>query len=231
MSICEAQVIPTDLALPGAAAELVKETQSRSLDISILVNNAGFSRAGDFLDVPFATLADVLVVNSQVCMELMRLYLPFMVARDRGHVMNVASVAAAIPGPGMAVYHATKSFLSSLGRGVNAELRGTGVSVTTVWPGSTATGLFEACNAPRAIIGCLPVMVQTSQDAASQAVRGTLAARVLCDLGYHSALQLAPGAHATAHAGRVRVLVDAILLERYALEPVSFGSANEQGGF
>jgi len=176
-------VIPTDLALPGAAAELVKETQSRSLDISILVNNAGFSRAGDFLDVPFATLADVLVVNSQVCMELMRLYLPFMVARDRGHVMNVASVAAAIPGPGMAVYHATKSFLSSLGRGVNAELRGTGVSVTTVWPGSTATGLFEACNAPRAIIGCLPVMVQTSQDAASQAVRGTLAHESFVILG------------------------------------------------
>ena len=105
----------------------------------------------------------MLQVNIIALTELTRLVLPQMVARKRGKVMLLASLAAFQPGPGMAVYYATKSYVLSFGRAIGHELRGTGVTVTTVCPGSTTSEFAQVANVQGAALfeGPMPVMTAT----------------------------------------------------------------------
>lgn len=136
---CRAEVITLDLALPGASAQLVAELESRGRGIDVLVNNAGFSQHGPLTQVPLEQLQAILQVNVTALMELTRLLLPGMMERGRGRVMNVASVVSFTPAPFAGVYAATKAFVLSLSEALAEELRGTGVTVTALCPGTTAT--------------------------------------------------------------------------------------------
>jgi short-subunit dehydrogenase len=140
-------VIPADLARPGAAAELVGALESRGLQIDVLVNNAGLGGVGRFEQMDTQRIGDMLMVNAVALTELTRLLLPGMVARRRGRALLVASTASFQPGPRMAVYFATKAYVLSLGEALAYELRGTGVTVTTLCPGATATNFFRAAGA------------------------------------------------------------------------------------
>jgi uncharacterized protein len=142
-----ATIITADLSKPGAAAELDGQIQSRGLVIEVLINNAGFGDAAPFHEAEPAKLSAILQVNVLALTELTRLALPGMVARRRGRVMLVASTAGFQPGPGMAVYCASKAYVLSLGQALSQELRRTGVKVTTLCPGATATGFAAAANA------------------------------------------------------------------------------------
>jgi uncharacterized protein len=137
-------VIPADLARPGAAAELVGVLESRGLQIDVLVNNAGLGGIGRFEQMERQRIGDMLMVNVVSLTELTRLLLPAMVARRRGRVLLVASTASFQPGPRMGVYFATKAYVLSLGEALAYELRGSGVTVTTLCPGATATNFFTA---------------------------------------------------------------------------------------
>ncbi|MGH7063574.1 MAG: SDR family NAD(P)-dependent oxidoreductase [Stellaceae bacterium] len=138
-----AVVIPADLSQPGAAAALTAAIDERGLTIDVLINNAGLGAAGRFDRSDPVRIAEMLNVNIVALTELSRLALPGMVARRRGRVMLVASTAGFLPGPGMAVYFATKAYVLSLGEALAQELRGTGVTVTTLCPGATATEFFQ----------------------------------------------------------------------------------------
>jgi hypothetical protein len=140
-------VIAADLARPGAAAELASSLYSRGLQIDVLVGNAGLGGVGRFDQMDPQRIGDMLMINVVALTELTRLVVPGMVARRRGRVLLVASTASFQPGPRMAVYFATKSFVLSLGEALTYELRGTGVTVTTVCPGATATNFFRAAGA------------------------------------------------------------------------------------
>jgi short-subunit dehydrogenase len=142
-----AVVIPADLSSPDGAAELVSALESRGLLVDVLVNNAGLGSLGRFDQMAPARIGEMLQVNIVALTELTRLLLPGMVARGRGKVMLVASTASFQPGPGMAVYFATKAYVRSLGEAIAEELRGTGVSVTTLCPGATATKFAEVAGA------------------------------------------------------------------------------------
>jgi hypothetical protein len=135
----EAHVVPTDLARPGAVAALAEETERRGLVVDWLVNNAGFGTYGRFHEVPLDEEMNEIHVNVVSLVELCGRFLPGMVARRRGAVINLASVAAFMPGPYMATYCATKAFVKSFTEALASELAGTGVNALCVCPGFTRT--------------------------------------------------------------------------------------------
>lgn len=135
----EAHVVAADLAKPGAAAALAQEVERRGLVVDWLVNNAGFGTHGRFHELPLDKELDEIRLNVMALVELCGRFLPGMVARHRGTVINVASVAGFMPGPYMATYCATKAFVKSFSEAVAAEVAGTGVHVLCVCPGFTRT--------------------------------------------------------------------------------------------
>ena len=136
-------VIAADLSQPGGAAELVSAIKARGMAVDVLVNNAGLGAVGRFDQTDPLRIGEMLQVNVVALTELTRLLLPDMVARRHGKVMLVASTAAFQPGPRMAVYFATKAFVLSFGEAIAYELRGTGVTVTVLCPGPTATNFAQ----------------------------------------------------------------------------------------
>src|SRR6516165_4048989 len=138
-----AVVIAADLSRSGSAAALASEIEARGLAVDVLVNNAGLGAVGRFDQTDPLRISEMLQVNIVALTELTRLLLPGMVARRRGKVMLVASTAAFQPGPRMAVYFATKAYVLSLGEAIAYELRGTGVTVTVLCPGPTATNFQQ----------------------------------------------------------------------------------------
>jgi short-subunit dehydrogenase len=134
--------LPADLRDPAAPSGLAAELGRRGVPIEILVNNAGFGALGPFKDMDRERLLDMVRVNVLALTELTALFLPAMAKRGRGGILNVASTAAFAPGPQMSLYHATKAFVLSFSEGLAEELRDSGVSVTALCPGPTATGFF-----------------------------------------------------------------------------------------
>lgn len=141
----EVVVIPADLARPGAAERLWREA-SEGRRIEILVNNAGLGLQRRFGDGGTEEVENLVAVNVSAATVLMQAAVAHMRKEGAGHIMNVASVAAFIPGPGMAVYHATKAYLLSLSDAVSSELSSEeiDVTVTALCPGPVDTGFFEA---------------------------------------------------------------------------------------
>jgi short-subunit dehydrogenase len=138
-----AEVATADLADPAAVEALPGRVAERGLDVEVLVNNAGFTTVGDVHLNPDRQLGMV-HVNVEALVALTCAYLPAMVDRGRGAVIQVASVASFQPIPVQAVYAATKAFVRSFSEAVAAELKGTGVTMTALCPGPVATEFLEA---------------------------------------------------------------------------------------
>ncbi len=132
-----AKIIAADLAKPDTPQKIVDEVNKDSLPIDYLVNNAGFGLGGKFVETELAVELDMMQVNMTALVHLTKLFLPGMLARKSGKIMNVASTAAFQPGPLMAVYYATKAFVLSFSEAIANELAGTGVTVTALCPGPT----------------------------------------------------------------------------------------------
>jgi uncharacterized protein len=136
-------VIGADLAEPGAVATIVGRLPPEALPVSVLVNNAGFGTSGPFATTDLATELELLQVNIVALTTLTKLLLPPMLARRNGRILNVASTAAFQPGPFMAVYYASKAYVLSFSEAIAEELRGTGITVTALCPGPTATAFLS----------------------------------------------------------------------------------------
>ncbi len=133
------QVLAKDLSLVGAAEGVHREVPR----VDVLVNNAGYGVYGRFIETPLDDELGMLQLNMTALVVLTKLYLPAMAAARNGKILNVASTAAFQPGPLMALYYATKAFVLSFSEAIGSELEGTGVTVTALCPGPTATG-FQA---------------------------------------------------------------------------------------
>ena len=138
-----ADVIPLDLRNRDAAEQLYQTISNQKLDIGILVNNAGFGLGGEFLETDLPREVEMIQVNVTAVTQLTKLFAAGMVRRRSGRLMNVASTAAFQPGPLHAVYYATKAYVLSFSQAVAEELRNTGVTVTALCPGATATAFAE----------------------------------------------------------------------------------------
>jgi uncharacterized protein len=139
-----AEVIAADLGDAAARERLAAQIEGLGLEVEILVNNAGFGGAGSVADSERERLLAMLRVNCEALLDLQARYLPAMVARGRGAVINIASTAAFQPIPGTATYAATKAFVLSLSEAVHEELKGSGVTLTVVCPGPVRTEFTRA---------------------------------------------------------------------------------------
>jgi len=139
-----AEVIVADLQLPDASERVAEELAARGLNVEILVNNAGFGLIGPFAALDLQRQIDSIQVNVTALTHLTRLFLPRMLERNDGGVLNVASTAAFQAGPNGAVYYATKAFVLSLTEALHEEVSATGVHVSCLCPGPTNTGFLAA---------------------------------------------------------------------------------------
>jgi len=138
-----AEVVVADLTRPGAAADLRAALDACGLTVDLLVNNAGFGTYGPFETIAPERDGAVVALNVAAVVDLTHLFLPAMLAKGDGAVVNVASVAAFMPGPYDAVYGATKAFVLSFSEALWAQCRGRGVRVLALCPGGTATEFFD----------------------------------------------------------------------------------------
>lgn len=137
----EVEVRACDLADAEATEALLRDTAE--LPIDILVNNAGLGRYDHLVNCEWGELHKQIEVNMTALTRLTHHYVPAMVERGRGHVMNVASIAAYVPTPNFAVYSATKAYVQHLSEALDHELSGTGVRVICVNPGGTKTEFMD----------------------------------------------------------------------------------------
>ena len=136
-------VVAQDLSTPNSAAELEAKIRSTRTQVDVLINNAGFGTSGRFVDEDRYRVRDEISLNISALVDLTAAFLPGMIARDFGVVVNVASTASFQPVPGMAVYAATKAFVRSFTEAVWGEIESPNVRVFAVNPGATQSEFFE----------------------------------------------------------------------------------------
>lgn len=132
-------VVAADLTDHAAPKAIFDQVTALGVNVDYLVNNAGFGSNGAFVELDAKRELEMVEVNVTALLHLTRLFLPGMVARKKGRVLNVASTAAFVPGPYMATYFASKAFVLSFTEALSHELKGTGVTATVFCPGATAT--------------------------------------------------------------------------------------------
>src|ERR1039458_3009864 len=135
----QSRSLAADLADPGAPPRIFEALQQQGGAIDVLVNNAGFGACGAYAEIDYEVEARMIQVNVAALAQLTRLFLPGMLARRNGKILNVASTAAYVPGPFMAVYYASKAFVLSFSEAIAEEMQGSGVTVTALIPGPTET--------------------------------------------------------------------------------------------
>ncbi len=132
-----------DLASTNGADLLYDSLAHEGIVVDVLVNNAGFGLHGDYIETDAKRERQMIDLNVSALTRLTRLFLPGMMSRRSGYVMQVASVAGFFPGAFMSVYYATKAYVLSFSEALSEELQGTGVSVTVLCPGATKTEFFD----------------------------------------------------------------------------------------
>jgi len=142
----KARAVALDLSAAGAAKALLADLAAHDEHVDCLINNAGFGAGGTVAEVDPARQRQMIELNCGLLTELAALVLPAMLERKRGGILNVASTAAFQPGPGAAVYYATKAYVLSFTEALHEEVAGSGVHVTALCPGPTKTEFFEVAD-------------------------------------------------------------------------------------
>lgn len=163
-----------DLAAADAPALLSARLEAEDFIPAILVNNAGYGLNGPVLKLDFAAQIGIIDLNIRTLTALTLHFLPGIV-RARGRILNVASIAAFMPGPGMAVYYASKAYVLSFGDALSQEMAAHGVSVTTLCPGPTATNFFRRAGGKTGKLKAFGMM--DSPRVAEAGYRGLMAGR------------------------------------------------------
>jgi hypothetical protein len=171
--------IAIDLARRDAAGALFAAV--KALRVEVLVNNAGVYEVGRFASQPPEGIERMVQLNCVTLAALTRLFLPGMLAKSSGRILNVASISAFQAVPQLAVYAATKAFVLSLSEALVEELRGTNVTVTALCPGITRTeGVERARRTSEAVAAVPGVVIADEADVARQGIRACLAGDAVC---------------------------------------------------
>lgn len=178
----DVHVIPADLAQREARKQIFAEIERRGLSVDILINNAGFGSYGAFAENDPKTSLDMVEVNIAALTALTRLALPGMIQRKSGKIMNVASTAGFQPGPLMAVYYATKAYVIMFSEAIANELKGSGITVTCLCPGATATNFAGRANMEESRLFKLGAM--KSREVAIAGYKGMMAGKGLVIPGF-----------------------------------------------
>ena len=172
------KTIALDLAVGPAAKSLFDQVQGEGVVVDVLVNNAGFGVFGEFAQMTEEEILGQIQLNITALTQLTRLFLPSMVARREGKIMNVASTAAFQPGPLMAVYYATKAYVLSFSEALANELAGSAVVVSCFCPGATDTGFQKRAGMENSRL-FKKIGAMNAEVVARDGYRGLMAGKVL----------------------------------------------------
>jgi short-subunit dehydrogenase len=208
----KAHVIDADLGAADGAKRVTDEVARLGLEIDHLVNNAGFGDTGAFAELAAARSLEMVQVNITTLVALTRAFLPPMIARRRGRILNIGSTAGFQPGPFMSVYYASKAFVNTFTEGLAYELRGTGVTATVSCPGATATEFAAVAGNERSKlfkIGAAP-----ASQVAREGYRAMMAGKPMVVHGFKNrlavqALRISPRAAVRALAASLNRVGDA----------------------
>lgn len=139
-------VIAEDLSDPASARRIFEQTEAQGIQVSTLINNAGFGGHGLFHEQDLAMVQAMIQVNTMSLTDLTHYYLKGMVARKCGRLLNVSSTASFMPGPLQAVYYASKSYVTSFLQAIAEEVAEYNITVTTLCPGAVSTGFVQSSN-------------------------------------------------------------------------------------
>ncbi len=162
----QVSIYPKDLSKTGAADELVAQLHQNHHHVDVLINNAGFGDLSRFDRQDTQKIKDMIQVNIVALTVLSRHLLPAMVQDGTGRILNVASTAAFQPGPMMAVYYATKAYVLFLSEAISRELKGTGVTVTALCPGPTASEFQKTASMEKSVLNQTAPKASSAQVAA-----------------------------------------------------------------
>ncbi|TMD46578.1 MAG: SDR family oxidoreductase [Chloroflexi bacterium] len=179
-------VLPKDLSKTTAVDEIYEEVSAASMPVDVLVNNAGFPVYGLFTETDLDTELQMLQVNVVALTQLTKLFLRGMIERRYGRILNLASTAAFEPGPLMAVYYASKAYVLNFSEALANEVRGTGVTVTTLAPGPTRTGFQKRGRLEDARL--VQGEIGDAQSVALAGYRGLMAGKTLVIPGFSNKL-------------------------------------------
>lgn len=169
-------VLPMDLLEPGAPAELVSRLKEKSLDVDLLVNNAGLVDVGAFNEIDLERHERLLQLNVVCLVSLTHRLLPAMIARGHGRILNLASTSAFQPIPSLSLYAASKALVLSLSESLSEELKGTGVTVTALCPGFTKTDMLDTAKSEHAFVRSIPdFLISDVESVAREGVEACLA--------------------------------------------------------
>jgi short-subunit dehydrogenase len=170
-------VVACDLGDASERDRLAARIEELGLEVEVLVNNAGFGSAGDFIDEERERQVEMVRVNCEAVVDLTGRYLPAMARRGRGAVINLASMAAFQPLPKNATYAATKAFVLNHSEALHHELKGSGVTVTAICPGPVRTEFAEAAGIPGAEQDTPSFIWMSAEDIAEEAVKAAEAGK------------------------------------------------------
>src|SRR4051812_7110326 len=166
------EVVAADVADADARATLIDTINRRGLDVEVLVNNAGYGSGGTFAELDAESEVAMVRVNCEAVVALTHHYLPGMIERGRGAVLNVGSTAGEQPLPRQATYSATKAFVNTFSDALNAETHGTGVTVTSLRPGPVKTEFGDIAGISDELFSAPDFTIVSPEDVAAAAVEG-----------------------------------------------------------
>ena len=176
----EIRVEPADLSRRGAAKTMAESMARQGIQIDILVNNAGVLEHGRFVDIGHKHHRRMIDLNISGLNSMLDHFLPPMVERGRGKVLNVASIAAFQPVPSLATYAATKAYVLSLTESLSEELKGTGVSITALCPGITDTNMVSGAQARSGGLKIPRFAIGDVDDVADEGFKACIDGDVIC---------------------------------------------------
>jgi len=186
----ETLTLALDLMDAEAGERVVAAVEESGRPLGVLVNNAGFGDTGDFAETDRRKQVGMVDLNVRALVDLTHRFLPGLLARRSGGILNLSSTAAYQPGPGMAVYYASKSFVLSFSEALSEEVRGSGVTVTALCPGPTTTEFGAVSGMDRSRIFRL-ARHMTAEDVAEIGWRGFLGGRRTVVTGFQNRLTAA----------------------------------------
>jgi uncharacterized protein len=178
------KTVALDLASPPAPKFLFDQLHNEAIAVDVLINNAAFGVHGKFAQMPETEILGQIDLNVTALTELTRLFLPPMIARGSGRIMNIASIAGFQPGPLLAVYYASKAYVISFSEAIANELRDSGVTVTCFCPGATHTGFARRAGIQESRIFKLGAM--SAEKVALDGYRAVMEGRGLAISGAHN---------------------------------------------
>ncbi len=200
-------VLPADLAAPGATRATFEALAAENFDVDILVNNAGVLTEGDFSEIAWAEQERLLQLNIVALTTLTRLFVAPMRRRRRGRILNVASIATFFPVPRLATYSASKAYVLAFTEALGQELSGAGVTTTALCPGFTDTPMLRGSRFGAPLP---PTLVMSAAEVAERGVEACLAGEAIAVPGLAnqaliSGSRLAPRAWLRALGGAANV--------------------------